>query len=240
VVANPGPGQVPGTSGQNLLASVSFSTALPFGGQYSMPSQSVVAQSGAAYNFTAAVGAVVGGGCCVSFTANGLASAPTFPASWILNSGSWATTVSTQNLLITEFDGYVLWYTWLQPSTTLLPVPTTFSASPGGTSITIDIGGASLDTSVVPPLSAFTMNAVRVAQAGQPIALPAPYALSSISLTSSSVTLGVSGGTFEASDIVTISYQPPFADVTAGQTSTPLQDSSYDYVSAWAAAVVSL
>jgi hypothetical protein len=237
VVANPG--QSPGSATQYPLATIPFSTALPFGGQYTMGAQAVVGQSGSAFAFTAAVGAIVNGGCSVNLVANGLASQPIFPAGWVLNSGSWNNTVGMQNLLIVGYDGTTIFYTLLQPSSTTIPTPTTFSASPGGTTITIDIAGGSL-AAITPPLSAFTLNAVRPAQAGQPVALPAPYVLSSVSVASSSVTLSITGGTFAASDIVLISYTPPFGDITMGQSSTPLQDADYDYVAGWSNAVVSI
>jgi hypothetical protein len=217
-----------------------FSPALPFNGSWQLPAQSVVAAAGLpAFTFTAATSCIPGGGCGVLLTANGISNAPTFPNTWVNTAGSWVNTPGLVNFLSVQYDGTTFFY-YFTNADTIIPTPTTFSASVNGSSITIGIGGASLDTSIVPPLSAFTLSAVRVAQAGQPGAEPAPYVLSSISLTSSSVVLGVSGGVFEASDVVSISYQVPFGDVTQEQASTPLTDGASNYVAAWSGAVVSI
>jgi hypothetical protein len=182
----------------------------------------VVAPSNApAFVFTQAnsgVPSVSGGSVTHTLCANGLSESPTFPSTWTQAGGNpYGNSAGLINLINIWADGSSFFWNILAGLSVVTPAPTSFVASNNTQTLTIQYSGVVL-AGVTPPLSAFTLTAVRPGPGGVTQVLN-PYTLVSINPVSAgatSVVLNIAGGTFLDGDVCTLSYTVP--------STNPLQD----------------
>jgi len=171
--------------------------------------------------FSAAPGAIPGANCVVGLTADGVTGhAPNFgPFTLAAGATGWNNAAGTGNTLYFSVDATGALFYSNTPST--IPVPCVLSTSASGSAITIGLGGSSIVTVTIPPLSAFTLVATRNGN-------PAPYALQNVALGANSVTLNLTGATAHG-DAISLTYTPPSALASMSQ----IQDSGGNWLNAF-------
>jgi hypothetical protein len=183
------------------------------------PPQCVVADAGVVpFTFNPgppfSPGPLTFGNAYIEIVANGFSAAPVVNGAINLYGqygGTYNNIAGMINGLNLQSDGFDIWYYWTSYGP--IPTPTTFVAALNGTTLTVGFGGEALG-SVTPPVTAFSLVAARSGR-------PAPYFLSSINPINSGDTqlvLNISGDTFQAGDVIQLSYNQPASNPLQGQS----------------------